>query len=251
MNLVQALTPKMPARVAIVGGGGKTSALFQLARQLNGQSWVSTTTHLGTDQLGFADKHFIVNRVMDVEVEQWLSQKVTLLTGEFTPDDRVEGPGDELLQQLYRLAEDHRVSILVEADGSRSRPIKAPGINEPATPAWAEMVITVVGLSALGLPFTEATVHRVDPFIRITGLPVGQPITIENIRDLLASPLGGLKNSPANAVKAALLNQADTPEICEQAKKIAPELIRAGYDYVLVGSLKYASNDLWCFQKEK
>ena len=244
MNLAEALKPTLPARIAIVGGGGKTTALFQLAHQLQGQSWVSTTTHLGTDQLGFADRHFIVQRVDEENIAHWLRQKVTLLTGDFTPDDRVEGPEDDLLQQLYQVAGEKKISLLVEADGSRSRPLKAPGVNEPPIPAWAEMVVVVVGLSVLGQSFNETTVHRVEPFSQITGLQIGQPIKLESIAKLLIHPQGGLKYCPDQAVKVLLLNQADTNEICEQATRIAPQLLAAGYDRVLIGSLKDAPNDL-------
>jgi probable selenium-dependent hydroxylase accessory protein YqeC len=247
MNLVDALHPELPARIAIVGGGGKTTALFQLARQIPGFTWVSTTTHLGTDQLNYTDKHFIVRSVDDDNVEKWLQQKSTLLTGEFTEDERVKGPGETLLAQIYQAAEAKKVSLVIEADGSRSRPLKAPGINEPAIPPWAELVITVAGLSVLGQVFSEATVHRVEPFKQITGLREGQPITLECITRLLASPLGGLKNSPVGAVKTALLNQADTKELCEQAASYAPALLAAGYDIVLIGSLKNAPDELLCF----
>jgi molybdenum cofactor cytidylyltransferase len=244
VNLAEALKPTLPARIAIVGGGGKTTALFQLAHQLQGHIWISTTTHLGTDQLVFADRHFIVQRVDEENIAHWLRQKVTLLTGDFTPDDRVRGPGDDLLQQLYQVAGEKKISLLVEADGSRSRPLKAPGVNEPPIPAWAEMVVVVVGLSVLGQAFNEATVHRVEPFSQITGLQLGQPIELESIAKLLVHPQGGLKNSQAQAMKVVLLNQADTSEIREQASKIAPELLAAGYDCVLIGSLKDAPNDL-------
>lgn len=248
MNLVNALQPELPARIAIVGGGGKTTALFQLAQQLPGLVWVSTTTHLGTDQLNYADKHCIVHTVDEEAAAGWLQQKVTLLTGEFAPDDRVKGPGEDLLTQILLKAEEKRVSLVIEADGSRSRPLKAPGPNEPATPAWATMVITVVGLSVLGQTFSEASVHRVEPFKQITGLHEGQIITLESVVALLASPHGGLKNSPQKAARVALLNQADTRELRELAAETAPDLLAAGYDIVLIGSLKNAADELICFR---
>jgi probable selenium-dependent hydroxylase accessory protein YqeC len=248
MNLYEALNPKLPARIAIIGGGGKTTALFQLARQIPGKVWVSTTTHLGTDQLEYADKHYVVHSVDDCAIPQWLEQKSTLLTGDFTPDDRVKGPGKEIMDQIKRAADKYNVSLVIEADGSRSRPLKAPGENEPATPDWAEMVITVAGLSVLGQVFSESTVHRVEPFAQITGLQIGDIITIESIAQLFASPLGGLKNSPAKAVKAALFNQEDTSELIRQVVGIVPQLLAAGYDCVLVGALQKAPHELQCFR---
>jgi len=248
MNLVEALEPHLPARIAIVGGGGKTTTLFQLAHLLPGLVWVSTTTHLGTDQLNGADRHFIVHEVNSDSVDQWLKQKSTLLTGVFTPDDRVKGPNSEVLEQIFSAAQRERVSLVVEADGSRSRPLKAPGENEPAIPIWAELVLTVVGLSVLGKPFSEATVHRFEPFNRITGMQEGEPITLESIVRLLAHPQGGLKNCPAGARKVALLNQADTSELRSRVAAIVPDLLAAGYERVLIGALRNDPDEIRCYK---
>src|SRR5690349_3861608 len=58
MNLLHALhiDPSLPAPViSLVGAGGKTTALFQLAREYlhagNKQVVVTTTTHLGASQI--------------------------------------------------------------------------------------------------------------------------------------------------------------------------------------------------------
>jgi molybdenum cofactor cytidylyltransferase len=161
----------------------------------------------------------------------------------------VKSPGNDVLEQIFLAAQQERVSLVVEADGSRSRPLKAPRENEPATPSWAEMVITVVGLSVLGKPFDETTVHRVEPFKHITGLREGELITPESIAHLLAHPQGGLKNSPAGARKVALLNQADTAELREQVAAIVPELLTAGYERVLIASLKHDPNGIAMFKK--
>ncbi len=248
MNLIEALNPRLPARIVIIGGGGKTTTLFQLARQIPGKVWVSTTTHLGTDQLEGAEKHFVVHSVEERDISDWLKQKATLLTGDFTEDDRVKGPGEALMAQIKQAADENGVSLVIEADGSRSRPLKAPGENEPATPVWAEVVITVVGISVLGKPFSELTVHRVEPFTRITGLQTGDTITMESIVRLLVSPLGGLKNSPKAAFKVALFNQADTSELRSQAAAVVPLLLAGGYDCVLIGALQKAPDDLLCFR---
>jgi probable selenium-dependent hydroxylase accessory protein YqeC len=92
-------------------------------------------------------------------------------------------------------------------------------------------------------------VHRVEPFKHITGLREGELITPESIAHLLAHPQGGLKNSPAGARKVALLNQADTAELREQVAAIVPELLTAGYERVLIASLKHDPNGIAMFKK--
>lgn len=250
MNLAEALQPDLPARIAIVGGGGKTTAMFQLARQIDGPVWVTTTTHLGTDQLDLADKHFLVNSAADLDVHQLKMQKISLVTGPFTPDDRVRGPAPEVLARLFQLAEQEQVSLIVEADGSRSHPIKAPAEHEPAIPAWAKMVITVAGLSALDQPLNQDWVHRPEQFSRLTGLGIGQPISIESLARLLTHPEGGLKGTPAGSINVVLLNQADSAETQASAKKIILKLLSEGYAKVIIGGLKSAPQSLECYQSE-
>jgi probable selenium-dependent hydroxylase accessory protein YqeC len=250
MRLFEAINPKLPARIAIVGGGGKTTTLFQLARQLPGKVWVSTTTHLGTDQLTETDRHFIVHEVTEESINDWLQQKTTLLTGDFTEDDRVKGPSAEVMAQIKKAADERGISLLIEADGSKSRPLKAPGENEPATPTWAETVITIVGSSVLGKKFDDSTVHRVDPYISITGSRMGDEITLDTVLQVLCSPVGGLKNSPAAAQKVALFNQADTEEMRKKIGERASELLAAGYDKVVIGALKHAPDELDCYSRD-
>jgi molybdenum cofactor cytidylyltransferase len=249
MKLVEALQPRLPARIAIVGGGGKTTALFQLARQLPGLVWVTTTTHLGTDQLDFTDQHFIVSETSEIDLPMFMSRKSTLITGLFTPDDRIKGPDPEVIEQLAQQARKQGISFVVEADGSRSHPIKAPAAHEPVIPAWAEMVVVVVGLSALGNTFTPEWVHRPERFEILTGVHQGEMIDMPGITRLLIHPLGGLKNIPAGSEKVALLNQVDTLEQKNQAQQAAPILLSAGYDKVIVGALQNAPDDLAVYQK--
>ena len=61
IKLVDAIRLDKKTRLAIVGGGGKTTAMFQLARQFATPVIVTTTTHLGTEQGALADVHFALS----------------------------------------------------------------------------------------------------------------------------------------------------------------------------------------------
>jgi len=243
MNFFESLELTEPVRIAIVGAGGKTTALFTLARQMHGKAWVTTTTHLGTDQLDLADRHFTLARVEDIQPAAWLAQKVTLLTGERTPDDRVRSPAPKLLDEVAALAEKHKVSLVVEADGARSHAIKAPGDNEPVIPAWADAVIVVVGLSAIGKPLSPEWVHRAEQFARLSDIAPGSPITLEGTIRMLLDPSGGLKGMPAGCRKIVLFNQVDTHPVSElDLKKM--RVLQPGFDKVLVGELARFPEDI-------
>ena len=221
-----------------------------MARQIDGLAWVTTTTHLGTDQLGLADRHFSLAPNSVLEFDLFKKQKITLISGPFTPDNRVLGPSPDILEKLREYADNEGISLFIEADGSRSKPVKAPAEHEPVIPGWIKCVIVVAGLSALGKPFTPQWVHRPEYFSKITHLKEGDPISIDSISDLLIHPEGGLKGIPPQAKKIALLNQADTTNIKTQAKNAVMKLLDGGFDRVVIGSVGKTPQMLECYQKK-
>jgi molybdenum cofactor cytidylyltransferase len=244
MNLLQALDTSYPLCTAIVGAGGKTSAMAALARQVEGAVWLTNTAHLGTDQTAIADRHFVIETEEDIKPALWLQQKVALLTGAVTQDDRLHSPAPDLMALIHQAAEREGVHLIFEADGSRSIPLKAPGDHEPPIPAWVQQVIVVVGASVLGSPLNEQTVFRAGRYAELTGLLEGQTITIESVRDMLLHPLGGLKNIPSGAQKAVLFNQAEDPVTRGIIEYIVPDLLAGGYDRVIVGGVSHAPDAL-------
>ena len=167
-----------------------------------------------------------------------------MLSGPATADDRLNSPAPDLLEKIHQAADREGVSLLLESDGSRSIPLKAPGDHEPPIPAWVRQVVVVVGSSMIGKPLSEETVYRAGRFTELTGLQEGETISIESVRDLLLHPQGGFKNIPAGAMKAVLFNQADTAELQDLIGSIACDLLEGGYDRVVVGGLKSAPDEL-------
>jgi molybdenum cofactor cytidylyltransferase len=141
-----------------------------------------------------------------------------------------------VLDRLLALANDHHLPLLVEADGARRLPVKAPGEHEPALPPFAEVVVVVAGLSALGKPLTAEWVHRPERFAELTGQQPGSVITPGSLTRVLLDPQGGLKNIPPGARRLVLLNQADTVALQSLAQGMAPELL-GGYSAVIVAAL--------------
>jgi len=249
MNLFQALNQELPLCAAFVGAGGKTTAMFSLARQIPGPVWVTTSAHLGTDQTRLADGHYILKSDEDIQPAQWMKNKVTLLSGPATSDDRLSSPAERLLELVHTAALREGVSLLLEADGSRSIPLKAPGDHEPPIPGWVRQVAVVAGLSMVGKPLSEQTVYRAARFGELSGLQAGELITITHVRDVLLHPLGGMKNIPAGASKTVVFNQADTLKNQDLAGSVACELLEGGYDRVVIGGLKHAPEDLVCYRR--
>ena len=240
MKLVKAIRARRSLRLALVGAGGKTTAMFQLAHQMEPPVLVSTSTHLGIEQARLADAHFIlVSPVKTAELKNRLVDGVNLFTGPVSEDNRTNGLADIDLDTLHQLAEELACPLLVEADGSRRLPLKAPAGHEPPIPPWVNTVAVVVGLSGLGIPLTADTVHRAERFAAVSGAEMGKPVTMPSIMRALAHPLGGLKNIPTGARKVVIFNQADTPSLQAEAAGAVQELWRS-YESVLIASLGQA-----------
>jgi molybdenum cofactor cytidylyltransferase len=235
-NLRTALGLSKTPRAAFVGAGGKTTALFHLAREYPPPVIVTATSHLETFQTKQADHHFYCDdsSSWDGNLPANISG-VTLFSG-FKCKRSVSGLGEESLREVLSLADRKSVPLLIEADGSRRHPIKAPAAHEPPIPNFVDTVIVVAGLSALGKPCTNKWVHRPEIYAELSGIKYGDPISLEAMKNVLCHPSGGLKNIPLNARKVVLLNQADTPEIYSQAEILAANLLPT-YDRVIAAAL--------------
>jgi molybdenum cofactor cytidylyltransferase len=237
MNLAQALRYSNTQSVAFVGAGGKTTALFQLARQLPPPVFVTTTTHMGVWQLPLADNHFVVQTEEAVRsFEKSPPSGVSLFTG-LIEGDRARGLPFDVLKWIHEISKRHHVPLLIEADGARQKPLKAPEAHEPPIPDFVDLVIVTAGLSALGKPLTDKWVHRAELFKQLNDLAKNSRVTLRRVAQVLLHPEGGLKNIPSGARRIALLNQADTPELQAKAKQLAGGLL-AGYHAVIIASLE-------------
>jgi molybdenum cofactor cytidylyltransferase len=237
MTLGKALRLRQPARVAFTGAGGKTTAMFRLARELEGRVIVTASTHLSAAQAENGDRHVtLTGDESYAQIEATLGDGITVITGLLGEDRRTSGLSLRTLAGLHEIAVRLSLPILVEADGSRQRPLKAPGPQEPVVPEWIEQVVVVAGLSGVGKPFGSDWVHRPEAFSRLSELQEEDGITGEAIVKVLADRQGGLKGIPYKARVAALLNQADTPELQSLAGWMAGQLLGA-YSQVIVACL--------------
>lgn len=237
MNLVQALRLTVPTRLALVGAGGKTTALFQISRQLQPPVIITATTHLAISQVNEADRWIIATERDDVaHVLEQIEGQVVLFTGPDNGSGRLAGVEGHVLAQILSMADRLACPLIIEADGSRQLPLKAPAPHEPVIPAFCNQVVVVAGLSSLGKPLTSDWVHRVERYCDVSGLMPGDVITTDAIAKALLHPLGGMKDIPSGARRLALLNQADTQELQSQAGLLGQQLLE-GYDSVMIASL--------------
>ena len=208
--------------VAFVGGGGKTTTMFRLAAEIvagGGRVLTTATTRVATNQLRLAPVH--VRTVAQLPRAFSKSPHVLLIGLPDTDPAKTLGVAPEQLCCLNLPL----TCILIEADGSRRLPFKAPADHEPVIPACATLVVPVVGIDALGKPLSDEFVHRPQHIARIHP---GGMVTAEMIAAVLAHPLGGCKNVPAGARIVPLINKIGSEEDLQRARHIATMILDSG-----------------------
>ena len=183
--------------VAIVGGGGKSTLLFRLGEELAGAGnrvILTTTTKMGRNQANIAPTvcwSADTNCAVDALTKPG---PVMLLTG--GDDHKTTGPPPAIVDQLF--ATSNADYILVEADGSHGRPLKAPASHEPVVPSTTTTVVILMGIDAVGRRLDEV-VHRVEVAERFTGLASDHILTPKDCATILTHPDGALRVSPASS----------------------------------------------------
>jgi molybdenum cofactor cytidylyltransferase len=166
---------------------------------------------MAIDQLAKADQHLIIREKADIPDPSWQpSGEVIIFTGPPVEEDRVSAPPPAAMDLLLTLADSWNCPILVEADGARKLPLKAPADHEPPIPDFVDTVIVVAGLSGLGKPLRGEWVHRPELYSDLVNLPLGEEIHSSHIVKALVSTKGGLKNIPPGAQAILVINQLDS-----------------------------------------
>jgi len=197
--------------VSLVGGGGKTTAMFKLAAELKAQGasvLVTTTTAI------YQPENINYDTLIIGKQAPLPTPGITVWGREKTAENKLLGTDPELINELFN----HQVFdfILVEADGAKGCPVKAPAAHEPLVPAATTKYIGVIGLSCLGTSTGEGLVHRPEIWCSLTGAQPGEIISEVHLTTLIRDPNGLFKNAPAHSQRYLLLNQAQT-SILEQA----------------------------------
>lgn len=236
MQLPDAIGLKGGESLAFVGAGGKTSAMFALAKALELPAVLTTTTHLGAWQANLADIHYILMVPEDIQKVDLSHPGIILITGPAGADNRLAGLQDEPLSTLNKACKDAGIPLLIEGDGARQLNLKAPAAYEPLIPEWVDVVVVMAGLKGLGKPLDAEVVHQPEIFSNLSGCAMGSLIESKHLWAVLSSKKGGLKNIPASARAILFLNQAEGNYLQGLGSRLARDLVDT-YDSVLVGSL--------------
>ena len=160
---------------AIVGAGGKTSLLKEMAARFRreGKSVFATTTTR-----------------MFIEEDMLLTEDAAVILDTLRKDGYAfagipEAPKVTALPAaVYAAACEEADVVLVEADGSKHMPLKYPNDTEPVIPENTDEIIVVCGLNAIGQRAKDVC-HRLELVKACLGIEDETIITPAHIRKLV------------------------------------------------------------------
>ena len=138
--------------IAVVGSGGKTTLIRQLAGQFRAQGksvLITTTTHM------FIEPGTLLTGDASVIIEA-LDREGFAMAG-IPEGEKMKA----LSRETFETVCNHADVVLVEADGSRRLSLKYPNAMEPVIPENADEIIVVCGLNAIGQKAKDVC-HRME-----------------------------------------------------------------------------------------
>ncbi len=197
--------------ISLVGGGGKTTLMYNMALHCALKGWrvlATTTTHILQPTGGVFAK-------TEVELFRLWECGSYAVAGTPAPGGKLTAPPQEQLERWITLAD----IVLVEADGAKRMPCKAPAAHEPVILPQCDIVLAVAGVSALGKPLEEVC-FRAELAGRLLCVPGNTVLSPTLLAKLLASEAGGRKGV-GERLFYAVLNQVDTKGQADLARQTA------------------------------
>lgn len=205
--------------VSLVGAGGKTALLYALAEagaEGGFRTLVTTTTHIFEPQNGcYAET--------DEEVYRLWGEGSPAVVGLRTAEGKLKALPKEVLEGVWKDAD----LVLIEADGAKRMPCKAPREREPVLVEECDTVLGVFGLKSIGRPLEEVC-FGIEEAKGILGISEGgHRVMPEDGVKLLVSKDGGRKYV-GNRTYYAMVHQCDITHGMEYGLEMLERLQEEG-----------------------
>ena len=184
-------------------------------------------------------------------IRQWLNEHgfVLLYSREDSEQRKVYGLHPDTIAELVDSVNSD--VLLIEADGARRLPLKAPYDHEPVIPPDASLVVPVVGMDVLGQPLDEAHVYNAARIQDRYGFPDGGEILPAWVAVTMRDPQLGLRGVPESARVVALLNKVPANGYYRRrVRRIAQMVLRSPrIEAVALGAVQSDDNPVYEVQQ--
>lgn len=198
-NLYDELGLKHGDVCAFIGGGGKTSLIFEIAGSGRAKTLVTTTTKMYVPECGFFEPG-----------EKIISKNGFAVAARRFNDEKIQGISDE---ERINAAKDFELT-LIEADGAKCKPLKIPNDTEPVVPDDTSRIVCVAGMDALNKKIGDVCFRY-----SLAGLAPESYVDHKTMAWIINKMCKNYKCS-------IVLNKADGPEEYIEAQRVAMLLNR-------------------------
>lgn len=217
--------------ISVVGGGGKTTLIEVLADELKLKGkrvLIAPSTAIALPEKNKYDNLFIEEISSEFLPE---SGSITYFA-QYNDFIKIRTKDIGLIENIK--SKEIFDYLLIEADGAKKKPIKAPGDHEPVIIQCTEITIGVIGLDSLDMPIDEEHVHRAEIFksmIDKSHIIIDEDAIVE----LVLNENGLFKSSLGR--KILFLNKADSTLKIKRGLEIKKRLMDKEIS-VFVGEIK-------------
>ena len=245
MNLLNALDLDINKKnvICLVGGGGKTTTMLSLSKELikhNIKILLTTTTAIFYPTPKDYDNLIISSNLEQIllESKRLSSDSITIIGKTICNENtKLKGIDKDWVKPI--VTEGNFDTVVIEADGAKRKPIKAPDWYEPVIPECSTLNIGCIGLDIIDQAIDEKCVHRSNIFCDIVDQKIGDTITYDTLMKLVLSENGLFKECDTNVDKIVLLNKVTNKQINE-AYDLAKRIINNSKDIskVIIGNVR-------------
>ncbi|MBL7014686.1 MAG: putative selenium-dependent hydroxylase accessory protein YqeC [Candidatus Marinimicrobia bacterium] len=235
MNFSPIISPKdshktTPA-IALFGGGGKTSLLYQFGKDLSFKDQkilLSSIVKAGPSpyfQFHFAHPSRPIQYLFDKD------NPIYIMKEKIRNDKYIGFESDELIPWL------NDVDIcLFEADGARDLPLKAHHQYDPILPSYTTQAIIVIGADAVNTKLSDGKIHRPGLFKEMWNMSTDSLIDVKLITEVTTTKKGYLAKIHESIEKTYFINKADAYP--QNAQRLAESIAHQNCGSVYFGSVK-------------
>ncbi len=234
-------SPKKGSCIAVLGGGGKTSFMFQVGNELASQFekvLLTSITKAGPEN---TIPIFLPDDKGKFDIElKFTKQNPVFLLREKIHQNKYRGISEMDLNKIR-----HSVDITVfEADGARNLPLKAHNNHDPIVPQFATHAVILIGADVVDTHIRDGKVHRPELFCEKWQLTPNDVLSSEIIANVVTHPNGYLSKINTQIPITYFVNKAGVYP--KEAESLAKAIGQSTNYPVFYGSI----NENW-WVKEK
>ncbi|MBI4856618.1 MAG: putative selenium-dependent hydroxylase accessory protein YqeC [Acetobacterium woodii] len=234
MNLIENLKINENDVITITGGGGKTSLMMRLGKELSQKRMnhvLTTTAKICISDLRGAQSIICENINDIIDVLKKDAQQEWLIGKEKVTDQKISGFAEEELIILKNAIKP--LVIINEGDGSKRKPYKFYGDYEPMIPQITTKLIHVIGAEVLYKKIDDQTFHRSELYGDTQAI-FDEDVLFQAFKDFIKNKLDA--KLAGDTQRILFINKADGENL--KNARIMSKIGAPLFDRCLMGSLQ-------------